>query len=93
MVGTEVRAKTAPELSDSIPYDPFPLDVYALGAHFHKVVLEVRWNPAQELSIDHIRKTLPVVFADIGRNPYKAIHITSSSVYPQIFLQIIHQFF
>jgi len=44
MVGTEVRAKTAPELSDSIPYDPFPLDVYALGAHFHKFVLKVGWK-------------------------------------------------
>ncbi|EJD37665.1 hypothetical protein AURDEDRAFT_73048 [Auricularia subglabra TFB-10046 SS5] len=34
VVGTVGRDQTAPELSDTVPYDPFKLDVYLLGNYF-----------------------------------------------------------
>ena len=33
---------TIPELSDSLPYDPFSLDVYTLGNVYKQQLLEVR---------------------------------------------------
>ncbi|EJD38708.1 hypothetical protein AURDEDRAFT_71855 [Auricularia subglabra TFB-10046 SS5] len=34
VTGTICRDDTAPELSDTMPYDPFKLDIYLLGNHF-----------------------------------------------------------
>ena len=41
MVGTGVHARGAPELSDEIPYDPFPMVVFALGAHIQILIIDV----------------------------------------------------
>ncbi|KZV89756.1 hypothetical protein EXIGLDRAFT_721074 [Exidia glandulosa HHB12029] len=39
VTGTACRDRTAPELSATVPYDPFKLDVYLLGNHFLKAFL------------------------------------------------------
>jgi len=41
VVGTNVHAKGAPELSRTVPYDPFPMDVFALGAHLETLIIDV----------------------------------------------------
>ncbi|KAI0077232.1 hypothetical protein K474DRAFT_1675023 [Panus rudis PR-1116 ss-1] len=40
VVGTKGRDKSPPEMSDDIPYDPFPLDVFVLGHLYYEEFIE-----------------------------------------------------
>lgn len=41
VIGTLGRAQDVPELSDSVPYDPFKVDVFILGNVLRKLFREV----------------------------------------------------
>lgn len=41
VLGSKGLDKSAPELSDTTPYDPFKLDIYLLGNFFREVFTEV----------------------------------------------------
>jgi len=41
VTGTLCRDFTVPELSDTVPYDPFKVDVYTLGNYFLRDFVEV----------------------------------------------------
>ena len=41
VVGGDALDQEVPELSDLIPYDPFPVDIFTLGNIFHKYFLSV----------------------------------------------------
>jgi len=41
VVGTNVHAEGAPELSDTVPYDPFAYNVFALGVHVAAFIMNV----------------------------------------------------
>lgn len=42
VTGTKGRDKEPPELSDTLPYDPFPLDIFILGNVYLKEFVQVR---------------------------------------------------
>lgn len=42
VLGSKGLDKSAPELSDTVPYDPFKLDVYILGKLFREKFTQVR---------------------------------------------------
>lgn len=42
VLGTYCQDETVPELSDDIPYDPFPVDIYTLGNVFKRDLLDVK---------------------------------------------------
>lgn len=47
VVGTDGQNQTVPELHDSIPYDPFKVDIYTLGHVFNSEILMVcHWSLA-----------------------------------------------
>ena len=41
VLGLFCQDKTVPELSDTIPYDPFPVDIYTLGNVFKEDFVDV----------------------------------------------------
>ena len=41
VVGTQGRDKEPPELSDTVPYNPFPLDVFVLGNVYFQEFVQV----------------------------------------------------
>lgn len=55
VTGTSCQDKTVPELSEWIPYDPFPVDIYTLGNVFKNNLLEV----IVHLSVHRILLTNP----------------------------------
>ncbi|KDQ19914.1 hypothetical protein BOTBODRAFT_51285 [Botryobasidium botryosum FD-172 SS1] len=60
VTGRHCQDRTAPELSDRVPYDPFKLDVYILGNVFHRCLLS-KYNSLAFLS--------PLVNRMISRTP------------------------
>ncbi|EJD48805.1 hypothetical protein AURDEDRAFT_85622 [Auricularia subglabra TFB-10046 SS5] len=44
VTGVVCRDPTAPELSETVPYDPFTLDIYLLGNHFLQQLVEPHTN-------------------------------------------------
>lgn len=63
VTGTIGRDPTAPEMSDTVPYDPFKLDIYYLGNHFLEQYVRVRSSHYKRALIMLIRdrntRTLP----------------------------------
>ena len=45
VTGSDAQDHSIPELSDTIPYDPFLLDIYALGNVYRKTFLKVNVLP------------------------------------------------
>lgn len=41
VVGSACQDETVPELSEYIPYNPFPVDIYTLGSLFKEEIFEV----------------------------------------------------
>lgn len=62
VTGTIGRDPTPPELSATVPYDPFKLDVYLLGNHFLRAYVEVRLLPCHVLPPDASQKCTNLEF-------------------------------
>ncbi|EJD51739.1 hypothetical protein AURDEDRAFT_159478 [Auricularia subglabra TFB-10046 SS5] len=60
VTGLICRDRTAPELSPTVPYDPFKLDIYLLGHHFLEYFVDVYSN------MEFLR---PVLTAMVRPNP------------------------
>lgn len=61
VLGTECQDRTVPELSRTIPYDPFPVDVYTLGNVYREALLEVSTTSLPLSISDHSPRHISIL--------------------------------